>query len=55
MDLTGLIFLLLIAGVVLAFVPIDKTIRNLIICLIVIAVIVALLHGNPGHWHAWSW
>jgi len=45
MDLLGLIVVLLIVGVVLAFVPVDGTIKNVILCLIVIAVILTLAHG----------
>ena len=44
-DLIGLIVVLLVVGVVLAFVPIDATIRNVILCIIVIAVILVVAHG----------
>lgn len=54
MDLFGLIVVLLIVGVVLAFFPIDGTIKNVILCLIVIAVILSIAHGfggfGGGHW-----
>lgn len=52
MDLGGLIILLLIIGVILAFFPIDGTIKNIILCLIVIAVILSFSHGfgwTGGH------
>lgn len=45
MDLMGLIVLLLIVGVVLAFFPIDGTIKNVILCLIVISVILVIAHA----------
>lgn len=45
MGLLELIGLLLIVGIVLALVPIDATIRNVILCLILIAVVLALFHG----------
>lgn len=45
MDLMGLIVLLLIVGVVLAFFPIDGTIRNVVLCIVVVAVILTLAHG----------
>lgn len=53
MDLFGLIALLLIVGVVLYFFPIDGMIKNIILCLIVIAVILTVLHGLGGFnsWH----
>ena len=55
MDLMGLIVVLLIVGVVLYFFPIDGTIKNVILCLVVIAVVVTLFHGfggfgGQGHW-----
>jgi len=51
MDLGGLILLLLIIGVVLYFFPIDGMIKNIILCLIVLAVLVTLFHGyGGGHW-----
>jgi hypothetical protein len=49
MDIMGLVVLLLIVGVVLYFFPIDAMIKNIILCIIVIAVIVALFHGFSGH------
>lgn len=57
MDVFGLIVLLLIVGVVLAFFPIDGTIKNVILCIVVVAVILALAHGfgwvgsGPRHWN----
>ena len=53
----GLIVLLLIVGVVLAFFPIDGTIKNVILCLIVIAVILTFAHGfgYTGSGRHWSW
>lgn len=53
MDLSGLIILLLIIGVVLYFFPIDGTIKNIILCLIVIAVLLSVFHGGSGHWNWW--
>lgn len=57
MDIGGLIFILLIVGIVLAFVPVEGTIKNIIIGLIVIAVVIAVFHGfggfgmySPRHW-----
>lgn len=55
MDIFGLIVLLLIVGVVLAFLPIEGTVKNIIICLVVIAVILTVAHGfgwvgSGGHW-----
>lgn len=58
MDLMGLIVLLLIVGVVLAFFPIDGTIKNIILCLVVIAVLVSILHGfgvTSGHRYFPNW
>jgi hypothetical protein len=57
MDLISLIVILLIVGVVLAFFPIDGTIKNVILCLIVIAVILTFAHGYGGWGGArhWSW
>lgn len=53
-ELLGLVVILLIVGVVLHFFPIDGTIKNLILCLIVIAVILVIAHGfglfGGGHW-----
>jgi len=57
MDLFGLIVLLLVVGVVLYFFPIDGTIKNIILCLIVVAVILTILHGSgttSGHRY-WNW
>lgn len=57
MDLFSLIVLLLIVGVVLYFFPVDGTIKNIILCLIVIAVLLTVLHGFGtfgGHPH-WNW
>lgn len=51
MDLGGLIVLLLIVGIVLAFLPIDATIRNIIIGLICIALVLTLFHGSGHGWH----
>ena len=56
MDLMGLIVLLLIVGVVLALLPIDGTIKSIILCLIVIAVILTVAHGfgwlgSSTHFH----
>jgi hypothetical protein len=54
MDLIGLLLILLIVGVVLAFFPIDGTIKNVILCIVVIAVILTLFHafgGSSPHWH----
>ncbi len=53
MDLLSLIIVLLIVGVVLYFFPIDGTIKNIILCILVIAVILALFHGGSSHWN-WS-
>lgn len=52
MDLAALVVLLLIVGVVLYFFPIDAVIRNIILCIIVIAVILTMFHGfgTGGHW-----
>lgn len=55
MDLGGLIVLLLIVGVILAFFPIDGTIKNVILCLIVVAVLLSFVHGfgwysGTPHW-----
>ena len=57
MDLFGIVIVLLIVGVVLAFFPIDGTIKNIILCLIVIAVILSFAHGfgySSGHRY-WNW
>lgn len=56
MDIGGLIILLLIAGVILALVPIDATIRNIILVIIVIAVILSFSHGfgwSGGYGRHW--
>lgn len=45
MGLGALIVLLLIIGVVLFFFPVDPTIRNVILCIVVIAVILVLAQG----------
>lgn len=48
-----LVILLLIVGVVLYFFPIDQTIKNLILCIIVVVALLAVLgHGfgiGGGH------
>jgi len=54
MDLGGLIILLLVVGVVLAFFPIDGTIKNIILCLVVLAVLFSIFHFN-GHYHYINW
>lgn len=57
MGLSELIVLLLIVGVVLYFFPIDAVIKNIILCIIVIAVILAVVHGPggfSGHRY-WNW
>ena len=57
MDLIAVIALLLIVGVVLYFFPVDPMIRNIILCLIVIAAILAVAHGFgafgniSSHWN----
>ena len=56
MDLFGIIIVLFIVGVV-PFFPIDGTIENVILCLIVIAVILSFAHGfrfSSGHKY-WNW
>lgn len=57
MDLGGLIILLLIIGVVLAFFPVDGTIKNVILCLVVIAVLLSFTHGFGWYSGAphWRW
>ncbi len=55
MDM-GLIVFCLIVGIVLAFVPVDGTVRNIIVCVLVIAVVLSLLHGfgvtsGTRHWN----
>ena len=49
MDFFGLILLLIVVGVILAFFPIDGTIKNIILCLVVLAVVFALFHGYSAH------
>lgn len=48
MDLISLIVLLIIIGIVLAFFPVDGTIKNIILCLIAIAVVLSVVHGFGG-------
>lgn len=57
MDLYGLVVLLLIVGVVLFFFPIDGMIKNIILCIIVVAVILTVLHGfgSFGSGPHWRW
>lgn len=57
MDPIGLLFILVIVGVVLAFVPMDGTIKNIIIGIIVILLVVwlfqaagAFSYGSGNHW-----
>lgn len=55
MGLTELLIGLVVIGVILALVPIDRTIRDLILILVIIAVLVILakgfgLIGSYRHW-----
>lgn len=45
MELLSLIAVLLVVGIVLYFFPIDPTIKNVILCVILVAVVVTVLHG----------
>lgn len=53
-EMFELVLLLLIVGVVLFFFPIDGTIKNIILCIIVVMVILTLAHG-AGMTPRWKW
>ena len=48
MTLLGLILALVVVGVVLALVPMDALIRNIILAIVIIAVVVWLFTGFGG-------
>ena len=56
MGIGGLLILLLIIGVILVFFPVDGAIKNLILCIVVIAVLLVLAQGfgwMPAHHFKW--
>ena len=49
--MSGVILFLLIVGIILALVPMDATIKNIIIALVLIFVVLSLFNGAGGYNH----